>query len=755
MFRGGAALTSIGPYTITAEVARGGMGVIYRATDPGANREVAIKVLLTNTSAGSVAKKRFAREARALAKLRHKNVVAVHSVGEHEGNPYIVMDFVAGESLGERLEREGSLPPDEAAAIVRTLATALHYGHEHGVVHRDVKPSNVLLAGDQVLLTDYGLAKDVDSQTRLTETGHFLGTPGFLAPEQARGDTLAVGPTTDVYGLGATLYALLTGEPPFTGDSLLEVMVAMERGDVAPVSTHRPEVAAPLEAICLMCLEPDPVNRYPTAAALEDDLSRYLAGGSVQARRPSSLERLGHWARRQQAVLVFAGCSALLVAGVLVFGLSDRSPQAAPQSKLPTGVVTTEPSSPSSAASSESDPAAEWRSVRSLVNSALQDGDFEQATARLADPTVQSTLARGGASIRTGRRVLAIRVIETATGLHSDTMIAPTVTTVRAQVTHARLARGLLPPDETLNAKAVEALEGLCSARMGLGGGDAIELLLAQLGVAVVDLAPELDLVRRLALLSSRALTKETKRCLLPVVRRLVELHETPTHLYILSALLLELGEPGGFDIADRALVSPELTDMDRADLLSRRGHRLTDLLRHEEALDEYRRALKLQPAGVDRRRDVAKSLVELKRYEEAWDEGLRFLDTISWRGPGPMVNSRGLKSAARILWDAGGRTRDPLLMRDVLRGLIADQRSLSPYWYLYCVLIEHESGDRPAAEKGLRTLVADLSTRGGRFKPLNEAVKALAGLGLTPNADTTRAIETLITQSETLRRRS
>ena len=221
--------SQLGPYRITDEIARGGMGAVYQAWDPRLERVVAIKLLLKGAMATPTQRERFQREVKALAKLLHPNIVAVHAAGEQDGLPYVVMDLVEGLSLEARLE-EGPLPQREAAGLVLDLADALQFAHERGVVHRDVKPSNVLLPPDgRCQLTDFGLAKDLgeDSQD-VSKSGMFLGTPRYWAPEQARGRLAEIGPRSDVYGLGATLYAAICGRPPIDGGSLIEIIVNTE-----------------------------------------------------------------------------------------------------------------------------------------------------------------------------------------------------------------------------------------------------------------------------------------------------------------------------------------------------------------------------------------------------------------------------------------------------------------------------------------------------------------------------------------------
>ena len=265
-----------GPYRVLGELGRGANGVVYRALHAELDREVALKVV---PAAGPGAEQRLARlriEARAAARLRHPGIVSVHDQGEVPGAAYVVFDLIDGESLAERLRR-GPLAPRSALELGRDLARALEHAHGHGVLHRDLKPENVLLvAGDRPMLTDFGLAKLDDMQAGLTRTGQLLGTPAYMSPEQARGEGTRAGPAADVYGLGATLYAALTGDPPFAGETLQELWLAVtERAPVAPWK-RRPEVGRGASELVLRCLEKDPARRPPGAAAVAEELERLL-----------------------------------------------------------------------------------------------------------------------------------------------------------------------------------------------------------------------------------------------------------------------------------------------------------------------------------------------------------------------------------------------------------------------------------------------------------------------------------------------
>ena len=269
-------------YELLEELARGGMGAVYRAWDRGAGRDVAIKLLLAADGGrvDELRRRRVLREAETLARLRHPHVVAVHGAGEHQGVPYLVLELVQGESLEQRLVREGRLPLREAALIGAKLARALAHVHAQEVLHRDLKPGNVLLRAldREPLLTDFGLALDLSHEgTRLSQTGTFLGTPQYWPPEQARGELQRIGPWSDVYGLGATLYQLITGRPPHEGGSLHELVQAAE-GAKTPLRTLRPEIAPELARAVERCLAPDPAAR-PGALELAEELER-------AARRP-------------------------------------------------------------------------------------------------------------------------------------------------------------------------------------------------------------------------------------------------------------------------------------------------------------------------------------------------------------------------------------------------------------------------------------------------------------------------------------
>ena len=311
---GPTSLRRFGDYELLEEIARGGMGVVWKARQKSLNRTVALKMMLSGQFAQPEFVQRFRAEAEAIGQLQHPNIVAIHEVGEHEGQPYFSMDFVEGRTLAE-IVREGPLPAKRAASYLKVIAEAVHYAHQHGILHRDLKPSNVLIdASDQPHITDFGLAKRLTGDSELTLTGQVLGSPNYFAPEQAAGRQAEVGPTSDVYALGAMLYHLVTGRPPFQAESLTTLLrQVIETEPVAPRLLNA-SVPRDLETICLKCLEKEPARRYATAQALADELGRFLRGELVLARPMGPTSKIWRWCRRKPALATALGAVFLMAA---------------------------------------------------------------------------------------------------------------------------------------------------------------------------------------------------------------------------------------------------------------------------------------------------------------------------------------------------------------------------------------------------------------------------------------------------------
>ncbi len=324
-------------YEILEEIGRGGMGVVYKARQLALNRLVALKVILAGAHADKSQLTRFYGEARAVARLRHPHIVQIYDIGEHDGLPYFSLELIEGGSLAQRIAKQPQ-PPHVSAHLVELLARAVHFAHTQGIIHRDLKPANILLEKDdsgsvvtaiatapvsassfspsrsslQPKITDFGLAKSLENETQ-THSSAVMGTPSYMPPEQARGDSGKVGPAADQYALGAILYDLLTGRPPFKGTTLLDTLEQVQTREPVPPSQLQANIPADLETICLKCLQKDPRKRYGSTLELADDLRRSQEGTAIVARPVGNMERLLRWARRNPRVAALLGTVALLL----------------------------------------------------------------------------------------------------------------------------------------------------------------------------------------------------------------------------------------------------------------------------------------------------------------------------------------------------------------------------------------------------------------------------------------------------------
>jgi serine/threonine-protein kinase len=311
---------ALGQFELLNEIARGGMGVVYKARHKRLNRVVALKTIRPGVSCSTdVLIKRLRAEARVVAALDHPNIVPLYEIGEEAGFPYLILKHIPGGDLERHQSRFGR-DPRAAARLIARVARTVHYAHARGVLHRDLKPSNILLDWAGVPhVTDFGLAKCAEFETALTQSGLILGTPAYMAPEQAWSTRGEMTESVDVYGLGAVLYKLLTGRPPFHADTVYEVLDQVRDVPAASTRLYNPAIDRNLDAICLRCLEKDPYRRYHSAAALSNDLERWLAGSSVSARRLTTGERSARWLHQNRSLF---GVSAVLVVLVAVFVLA-------------------------------------------------------------------------------------------------------------------------------------------------------------------------------------------------------------------------------------------------------------------------------------------------------------------------------------------------------------------------------------------------------------------------------------------------
>ncbi len=309
----GAEFPEVPGYQLVAELGQGGMGVVYLAQQLTLKRPVALKMILAGPHAGLAVRERFQTEAEAVARLQHPSIVQIHQVGEHSGCPFLALEYVPGGNLAQKIAGKAQ-PEREAAQLVETLARAIHYTHQRGILHRDLKPTNVLLTAEGTpKITDFGLAKLVDQDSGPTRSNTTLGTPNYMAPEQAAGHSRSIGAGADVYSLGAILYEMLTGQPPFHAETVLATLEQVRTQEPMPPRRLCGQVSRDLETICLKCLEKEPAHRYPSALALAEDLRRFLEGEAIQARPAAIWQKLWRSVRRRPVLVArLMGAAALL-----------------------------------------------------------------------------------------------------------------------------------------------------------------------------------------------------------------------------------------------------------------------------------------------------------------------------------------------------------------------------------------------------------------------------------------------------------
>src|SRR6184192_3033595 len=331
-------LGELGDYELLEEVGRGGQGVVFRARQKSLNRTVALKVISLGQWASKAHLKRFRREAEAAASLEHPGIVPIHEVGERDGSCYFSMKFIEGGQVDEVIRRT-PMSIRQAAELIAKVARTVHYAHEHGILHRDIKPGNILLDGKgEPHLTDFGLARLVETESTVTRTMEVLGTPSYMAPEQAVGNNARISSATDVYGVGAVLYQLLTGQPPFAGGTTYETIKLLLDTEPRQPRLLNPKLDRDLSTICLKCLEKDPQRRYSSALALAEDLERWLKHEPIQARRTGVLTRGKKWVRRNPtSALLAASLVALAAAACWIVWKSElvRRPMPAGIAVLP------------------------------------------------------------------------------------------------------------------------------------------------------------------------------------------------------------------------------------------------------------------------------------------------------------------------------------------------------------------------------------------------------------------------------------
>jgi eukaryotic-like serine/threonine-protein kinase len=430
----------LGDYELRAELARGGMGVVYKARQISLNRIVAVKTILAGRLASPGDVQRFLTEAENVAGLDHPHIVPIYEVGEHAGQHYFSMRLIEGGNLAEQVDCFVGNGP-AAARLMATVAEAVHHAHQRGILHRDLKPRNILLDSlGQPHVTDFGLARRVEGKGAQTETGVFFGTPSYVAPEQAAGQTKRLCTATDVYALGAVFYELLTGRPPFKGDTALETLRQVQHEEPLPPSRLKPGMPRDLETICLKCLQKEPQQRYASAQELADDLRRFLDGEPIRARPVGRVERAAKWVKRNPVLAALLAVVVFAAAG-LGGALWNRAEK---QAKLDAQDM-----------ERRLELAGRFRETQEAVNVALAPvGELEQQAEKLAGPTIPEA---GEALGKWQRADVLLAKAETAlrTGAADDIL--------REQVQDVR---GRLDRQRTQASRKVALLRGLDEARL-------------------------------------------------------------------------------------------------------------------------------------------------------------------------------------------------------------------------------------------------------------------------------------------------
>jgi tetratricopeptide (TPR) repeat protein/tRNA A-37 threonylcarbamoyl transferase component Bud32 len=411
-------ISTFAGYELLGIIGRGGMGVVHKARHLKLKRLAAVKMIL-NSHANSDQRDRFRGEAEAVARLQHPNIVQIYEVGEDQDRPFIALEFVDGGSLDKKLARQ-SLPPRSAAALVETLARAVEAAHQGGIVHRDLKPANILLAGgpDTPIercvpkITDFGLAKHIDENVGHTQSGAILGTPYYMAPEQAAGNSKEIGPLSDVYALGIILYECLVGRPPFNGATLVEILDQVRNEEPVPPRRRQSKVPHDLETICLKCIDKHSHRRYRSAEAFSDDLKRFLDDEPILARRVRWWERAIKWAHRRPSTAALLGvllavALALPVAGLL-FSVQLAKNRQAEQKRIDEGWAEVQELLVQGQTAAQSD---NWTGAKGLLDRAIEKIDAEPALADLREPVeiAQAPVTARLQALHTYRRFVAER----------------------------------------------------------------------------------------------------------------------------------------------------------------------------------------------------------------------------------------------------------------------------------------------------------------------------------------------------------
>lgn len=618
-------------YDILTELGRGGMGVVYKARDRKLQRHVALKMVLAGAHVGAAGLARFRAEAEAVAQLQHPNIVQIYETGEYDGRPYIALEFVDGGSLQQHIEKTPTTPR-ASAELVELLAATMEVAHRRGIVHRDLKPANILLAplsdgsgsgnrekgrasgstlnferGSRTAeffpkIADFGLVKRVDDESGQTQTGTILGTPSYMAPEQATGQIRAIGPPADIYALGTILYELLTGRPPFRASNPIDTIRQVIDQEPVPPRQLEPRVPHDLETICLKCLEKAPERRYPTAAELANDLRRFLNDEPIEARPISPLERAWKWGKRRPTLMALCGVSVIAVlamACLIVWhnlSLRGQLDQALAEERLARADSEGQKLLSDARAAAA---ARDWAGARLHLTTALTAIGNEPSLEKLREPA-EALLKQAESELRADARRQESRARLQQFGkwrdeaqflgtLYTGMDLAENCRATRAAVEKALAAYGINPADA-----AVPALDDLTEAQQAEVRADCYQLFLiiaeahAQSALIAAPPAPGAEAPK--ADLPKAGL-QEAVRCLAQTLRFGAA---SPAYHLRRSRYLRVLGDDAAATAAEKAATTAEVRHVLDHFLMADEWYRRGDF---ERALRGFEKVLQLQPS--------------------------------------------------------------------------------------------------------------------------------------------------------------
>ena len=705
-------LGELGDYELLEEIGRGGQGVVFRARQKSLNRIVALKVIRLGQWASKAHLKRFRLEAEAAARLEHPGIVPIHEVGERDGSCYFSMKLIEGGQL-DQVVRRTPMPIRQAAELIAKIARTVHYAHEHGILHRDIKPGNILLdAKGEPHLSDFGLARLIESESSVTQTLDVLGTPSYMAPEQAVGNNAAVSSATDVYGLGAVLYQLLTGQPPFAGGTTYETIKLLEDTEPRPPRLLNPRIDRDLSTICLKCLEKDSKRRYSSALALAEDLERWLKHEPIAARRVGPLVRGRKWVRRNPSIAVMA---AMLLALAVPLGLMvwksefSRQPMTTGIAVLPFENLNDEKEHTAFADGVQDDvltKLAKIADLKVISRTSVMEYRGKRNVHEIGDALRVSHVLEGSAR-RNGDRIhLNAQLIDTRTDTH-----------IWAEE-YDRDLNDLFAVQSEIAQKVAERLNAKITAaeKLTIERKPTTDLVANALYVQAKELLLQESGGQRVLLESERLLNEAVARdpqfvlgfCMLG------ELHldiyssrdHTPARLELANAAIQnavrlqpDAGEVHralahyayfGFFDYDRVRAELELARRklpndaeiyDMTGLVDRRQGRWT------EAVRNFGRAVELDPRNSDFLSDAADTYSNLRRYSESSELWDRLIAVAPHKWPPPMYH------AEQAYWERA----DVRPLRKALSTLLAKhpEAEKDALWvgdFLHCAMVERDS---------------------------------------------------------------